>query len=548
MSEKRLLTHGKELWQRGTRGVLSPDHTDRAALIDMRQYPDGGLGPRPRWKRYGQTAVGGARRYGSAPDDALQFMQQNVLGTERYGLLVVGGTETNFHWLQQAVGVPPVHQSLLTPVSAPRTASRENTHFITRIASQSWLIDGQVFTLDGLDFNTIGVADCVGALTVRFGLTGLVFALTGSAVHQGRAFFSGRALSALGGGVTGANRVYYSDAQDFAVFTSASQFFDVDGTISGLASTGNNLLIWTRDGTWYVLQGRGNPANGTLTKLGRGPVPHPLSVSANLRDTLVYQREGLHGMVMVGPGGALEDGAAAHLAFEAAPISYTRPIAGAVASSRHAVLLVPGDYGDPTQLKSPGPPRAFHMNAGSWASETWSGFAGLSGEDRRFQVGLDEDLGTEALFVWNQAGPGWEVYTRPMTVSAPPADVVGDPYAEDPAGQVELPRISEPDSQSRVLRVIADVRYWSGTGYGAPSMGVRVLDGRGDTTALIQGPAAAALASLPAASGASVRLVYTPDAMLPYTHLSDVSLFDIRNIVVDRVTVEVETISRGPIQ
>ena len=63
-STKRSRSFDTSTWHQGTRGQLSSVHTERAQITNMRLYPDGSLGPRPRWKRYGQDASGGATTYG----------------------------------------------------------------------------------------------------------------------------------------------------------------------------------------------------------------------------------------------------------------------------------------------------------------------------------------------------------------------------------------------------------------------------------------------------------------------------------------------------
>lgn len=522
MADRKTISFDAGTWLKGTRGQVATAASDgRPSLVNMRLYPDGGLGPRPRWRRWGNTASGGAIFYGDTNQGHVQFVRFTTSTPsliDQRGLVVVGSSNTRGHYISGGS-----HQTL----SNIATVTAQGGPFIDRITDTQWMMNGLYIVTNG---NTnISVTSAQAALATRFGLTAADFRLTGQAIHQGRSYFSGPSIPALSvHSITAPNRVYYSDANAYATFTSATQFFDVDGYIQGMASTGNNLLIWTREGIWYVLQGRGNPANGTLTKLGPGQVPHKYNdgTTPNLRDNLLFSRSGRNGLVSVGSGGGMDDAALAHLAFVGTADSTNYSVRGA-ASGRHGTAIIPDQN---TAMA------AYVLNRGSWSYETW----GMSSQNASY-AGMDEDEAEEALFLY-VSGSGWAVYRRPMFITAPEAAISGDAFAETPTGIVRLPRIMDPMQDTKITRVIIDARYWKGASYDAPDMDVLVGTGfDGPTSTFVQGPSDGLLSGLANESGIEVRLEYTPDGAMPFSHMNDVVIQNITSIVIDKVTVEFET-------
>lgn len=513
-------TFDTRTWRQGTRGeVLNPTNDPRARIINMRLYPDGGLGPRPRWKRYGQTASGGATTYGSDSRDVLQFGRfDSGSGTNTAGLFVAGASATNFYY----VGGGGTHTSLAGVATA--YSGWGYMPLISQISKYQWLFKG--LWVNANAGANLTVSNGVSALCTRFGLTLANFYLTAQAVHQGRAFYAG--ADASSGLNTGDQRVYYSDAVAYTTFSSATQYFDVDGVVQGMASTGNNLLIWTSHGIWYVLQGRGNPANATLTKLGPGPVPTFFSIPANVRDNLLFEGSGRNGLVSVGPGGALDDAGLSHLAFQGGlDLSVTTDVMAATSSSILGTVLVPDKKASAA---------AYQLSRGAWTYETW----GVSLSSGAY-VGFDEFRGYEALFVFG--GSNWSVYDRPAYINAPQANVVGDDFSETPTGVIRLPRISDPVDETRVVDVTVDARYWKGTSYDSPAMSVAVgIDNDGSDVAFSSFTDSGAVSALANATNIPVRLKFSPTAGASvYAPVNDVIISGITGFVVDRVTVNYET-------
>lgn len=522
IEESKTVVFGPDLWRQGTRGVAG-SFSGRPYISNMRLYADGSLGPRPRWKRYGQEVSGGATTYGdSVTDTIFPTPCYTVAALDQDGFLVVNSTDVDFVWSTTS------HNS--TNAGADPTDTNGPHSWVSRVNEYEWIVNLLWINLVNPTlgtFNTFSIRTDLEA-TFTLGAGANTFVFCGGALHNGRYFIWGYDVT-TNGVRSYTNRIWYSDQYDYDTFTSADQFFDIDGEVSGAASLGPNLLIWNNTGEWYILQGgRDDPANGTLTPLGPNRIPAACRPVARYDGVLLFEGSDQQSMVVVSPTGDHDDVSLLHLGFieDLIQFDYPTPPGYPAASSINNVAFVP--------YISALTPHGYHQARGVWTEETW----GLDTEDNH-QLSMEERLGFECLAVLDDTGPDWKIFTRQMYVDGPEEDDGADPFAEVQNGAVHMPRLWEPDMEVRVTRVIVSGRYWKGDDHSALAMTCSIDDGAGSTHSTTASETFSSYSD--ATGGGPYRVVFKPNGDgMPFTRYSEVKLTGIVSFSVEEVTVEYE--------
>ena len=523
MSESKNVRFGPETWSKGSRGKVRAHATDKALLENVHVWTDGLLGPRPWWQ---DNSVTLSANITATSKIVAAISDDDVNGNGYTGLLAVSTNEVEFYrsddnyassWANNATGVATAHRN----------------SWVSQADRFKYLVGDYLIEMEGSGANiTATLAD----ISTVFNASA-TFGITGSCVHQGRAFYWGS--RSLGGGLWARNEIFYSDAYDWVVFASTAQQFQVDGAVAGAVSLGQNLVIWTTHGQWYVLQGRGDPATATLNYVGLQRIPPIFQQPAVMDNQAYFMSSDGGALCVVGPNGHVNDKQFLHLGEGTDPsaTSSASDYLDPAASSRFNSLVIPLQ-GDRNYLSS---------YEGIWYEEYLSG---ALYDDKQFTI--NEETGRNYLIEWNTSTSRWDVYYRPVADTNLDSDLASGSFAtgflETTAAEVHLPRIHESTKQVRVRRVIIDGMTWASSSTTKPNaeLTVKVTDGKGGDHTLTLGPASQPLSSVPNTSRTPIRITATPNTVLPYTHFSDVWFDAMQGIAIESVTVEAE-VSQGPV-
>lgn len=575
MSERTTVTYGPELWRKGSRGVLHGSVIPDVAYIEnMQVYASGLLGPRPLWKQLPHlggplTATNGVidtEFHGIAthPNEGAGMYRGNsmlLLVTSSNDYKVRGSVRPHIdNWVDIFGGNPlpslfrTYDDDLPVTQSHPRFDVDKRTEIgDSRIylAEQSWLL-----RVHGSG-NPIAENHRSNSLPVDH-------QLWRSTLHHGRMFWYGLVQ---GFPMPIPNRIYYSDPYAFHTIPS-SNFFSVDGEVEGLYSIGTSLFIWTLEGKWFVLQGRGNPADATLFTLGTHKTPMRTNSIAKVGNFLYFIPKDRRGVVRVSADGEFDYESLSHLA----PSEFTRGDAAtglypnqAVGSEHGRFALLAYSRGLGFPLTSFSGLWGFAMYDNYWVNESYFDGIGLA---ERMDLTMDGPGGVVYLCDSEVSGGTTrvQIYSRDVTLGRPSRHTdlysarmeahthvtTGNVYTADSHGVVRLPRMPARDQQTvRVRNVIMDGRYWAAFNanapenreYAAPRMACRVRDGAGQTHELVSdGDHLSFYGHLPNTAdpdrGAPIRLTFSGD--LPFTAWSEVALERIRAFAIERVIVEYE--------
>lgn len=523
MSERKAVTFDAQTWQLGDRGILSPGATRKPQIENLHLLPDGRLTPVPWYKdnsvQLEATATVTSRVFGAVYD-------YGRTGSYEDGLLVVDKNEIEFYRLDDdfsgryaynTAGVPDVNA----------------TSWVSRIDPTYWIVHDYLIECAGpapATPKTIARSDIGAAIDTAFTVT---FSATGNAVHQGRGFFWGPDVT--GGTNSKLNYIYYSDAHSYATFASSSQFFQVDGLVAGALSLGPNLVIWTAEGRWYVLQGRGNPANATLNYVGVQRIP-PEGYQPAVRDNIaIFPSADGVSMCMVDSTGRVDDDTLKHLG-NVSPSSFRTVNVQPYANSIFNYTAIPLGTSDGT---------AYHELEGIWYKTELE--PTLSGAYRTM---VSQDP-VEVINMWNTGDARWDIYRRDLTDNDLVIDVSNGSFAsgwfDTSPAILGLPRISEPDKQVRITKIVLDCLTYgttSSTNKPQPEVTCEVIDGDDNTLSTTVGPGTGLDE---AGSGTTKnRFVFTMGPH-PFTHSADIYFNDMQGITVEQVFVEYE-VSEGRIQ
>ena len=519
MTQKNHVTYDDNTWRKGTRGLAGAWATDRPHILNMRLAIDGSLVQRPWYRNSSDLTT-------RTSSDAIVFPARYYdtgLNIYREGYFFSDSTSSAFY----------VHGSATAIATGTAIPNVTRTTTKSQVGGTTWIVNDQQVELTGA--GTITIVDAGAAIQSRFVVGTDVINVTGSAVHQGRAFYWGEEETS-GGLLIRANRIWYSDPYDYATFTSADQFFDVDSSIEGCQAVGANLYIWTGTGDWFVLQGRGNPADGTLNTVGLAPIPAKFSYVVRQDNSLYFLSADKTKVVKVTEGGVIDDVSYGDIGFDASgELPSANGALPPTASSLQNSIYIPND-------DDAGESDALHMLNHIWTEEELGGIL-----TTHFAiVGTSETSSREMLAIYT--GGRWIIYRREILAAAPTESPTS--FIENPGGFVTLPRISDPMVATRVTRLIIDGRYWRGDGLGGsvgpyldPAMNVSAYDGYGNTTTFALGPDNMDLSTLPEGEGLPIRITAHPasDGVMPFSPFIDMTLGDIQSLTIERVRVEYET-------
>lgn len=533
MSNKKSTSFSTETWSRGTRGMLGAWATNQPRIINFRLDREGKLSPRPVF--YELLDLSSVHTFGTAVVIPTQYRVTSP-SVVLDGHLFADGTGTWFYETQSFSNDIVVGNA--TAVATGLGISfMPSDPTVSEISSTEYMIHSSYVELRGT--TGITVTDGWTDLDATFYPgAGNVF-LAGTEVHQGRAFYWGDIRNASGV-VTANNRIWYSDAYNYTNFTSATQFFDIDGAVAGCSSIGSNLFIWTNEGSWYILQGRGNPANATLNSIGKGRIPGPGRYIAKHDNEGIFLSSEGNCVVRVTEGGVMDDQSFGYLGFTnegARWVSHGHNTPSASGVNNTVIIPQDGTYLGPDII---------HRLDGVWTEED---IGALQSPDT-ILVGSNGRRGVETLAYYDFAPPGgWIIYQRDVNLAGPSREYLSMTYAESPESELWLPRITDDDSLVRVNKVIMDVQYWRGAealyAYQNPQISLRVDSPKGphtfDVRAVGQDINNLSTGSS-SAEGEPLRLIGQPSDVgnLPYEHFQDVVIHGVKSFAIERVTVEYE--------
>ena len=555
MSElgKGFQTFGPETWAKGSSGKAGPFNPDGMAYIEnLLVAHDGSLVVTHPWYRWGWHANSATYK------NLIGFDQTTNLSGTNFAMIVP------IRYRDQAVS-PTVHRDALALVDGggtkifdayiiadPLTTYFEDSTVDARGAIQfgfgfldytnrySALIQGMALKSEGVGALDGSVENGRIALGSRFILSGTSFFYVGSTIHQSRAFYWGFVVDTATGTSMFSNRIWYSDPFDYVNFSEDTQWFEVDGEVRGAVSLGPNLLIWTVEGNWFVIQGRGDPSKATKHHKGQDRILPLDSQAAIYQDVAIFLSEDGYKLVVIDRDGNPDYETLAR--FGAEDVSTNVGRRWSVSSfPKQEVIIAPGStLGE-----------AYALYRGAWVNEVWS-MGATAFTDRAVHRGFPE-ANREYLSVPVEVSAGvWEheVYYRSALTSEPSSyvDSAGTQPASTVQGKIELPRLWHPESDIKILEVTIDVQYWKAASdpvYDDVAIEVEVEDSKGDTYPFTLGPDSTVISGLPAASPGHVRITATPTAeSLPFESWSLVRIQGIQAMAIEQVTVGYE--ARSP--
>lgn len=564
-----IISFDRRTWAQGTRGVLDAGQVDQAFIRDMHLYPSGLLGPRP-WLRHHPhlylqlTGLANGNWHGIAvvpnywhPAEGMEAIlrgsQLLLLTSDATHRIQATARPQVDPWTVLTVGGATMRQyddNLPEGNMLPRfdVDKRGDTHpggiylgpqYLMVRSSSTW-VPYHIGYNAGVSLSVFGI-DPLGRSTI----------------HQGRMFWYGTTSP-----TNLRNRIYFSDAHRYDTFSSSAQFFDVDGEVEGLYSLGSSLYIWTRDGRWFVLQGRGNPADATLIFLGFQKIPLRTDSVVVHDGSLLFIPSDRTGIVRV-TGENFDEVSLAHLA----PSRFSQGDRGGGFATNKGVAATQWDFLALTYANGPGPPtedwyngmRSFAKYRNMWVNEDY--FNG-SGRLERQEIVVDDQNGI--VYLADSATHGSDtfvrVYTRDIYLGRPSRDddrwsdstenrlilfgpSSGQSMETALGGFLGLPRITtEIYGTMRTVKVAVDGRYWRtidglNDRYGPLRMHVRVRDSDNGVHLLHSHQN---LDALPSSDihGRPFRFVFS--GALPATRWNDVWIEEVRGIAIEAVHVDVD--------
>lgn len=519
MSETKYAAYGVDVWSKGDRGLLHPSVTDRPSLVNVRVYRDGSLGPRPRWTFDSTTNTGAGINARIWP---ARYRYGNGISPGVSGFVAIGTGVLDFYQWGNLVDRP---YATYTGAGSP-AASLQSQH--AQIDETQWVIGEQLIDLSGpapATPKSIGLTEVGTTLDPAFAGANQI-PVRGAVQHQGRTFYWGSIFT--GTSYSARNRLWYSDAYAPVTFSSSTQYIDFDGgLIEGAVSVGSNLFVWTSAAEWFVIQGRGNPADASVNAVGPGRRPLLGRPPARLDNTAIFFSSDLTALIVLTEDGTMDEVMLGHLgARESTPsfetITAVTWLAPAADGEVNVVILTMEEA------------RARSMHNGIWTTEDW-GIAQDATYPNSEQVGICPQGNAEMLASYRHANATWDVFLRETTIDRPqPAGGVNDETFTCTLG---LPRLVVPSADIRVRSVTVDCRTYSATNP-LPQLAVFVTDGTNTQTAFSTGPNASSLASV-GEGEKSHQFLYT-SAPLSFSQFSDVTI-EFNGLVIENVLVEYET-------
>jgi len=511
VSEFSSISYGPETWSKGHRGLLGAHATDKPGLHNVRMAKDGSLLPRPPWEYQDDFSVpfipGGVAVWG----DEIVVAEIDFDASNRF----VSMYDTDADKVRQGT----MDRNAPSGIGGVPTLIDDGTLFWGSYVFTKDGGGGVVVFADTYSGVAMGVDDARDSLIPTFYTGADTWNFRGSALHQSRAFYFGTYQPAV---VIGAyddqsNRIWYSDAHDYTNFSDDTQFFEVDGAVAGMISIRSNLFIWTEEGQWYVLQGRGDPADGTLNDLGPGRVPAAGRYPRVIDNSAIFLSSDETTICSLSATGTIDDTTLGHLG--ASSVAQPSLLSGGneplspVTDSFANTILVP----DLENVRA-----NYH---GVWTQETWLDEL-IPDTGGWMTVGSDY-RGAQEIAAVRSGVPNYLVYTRPIHNDRPHDNVVVDNHLST----VVLPRVVMPGAQLRIVRLHIDVRTWSATDP-LPFMEVTITDGDNNVNSTNVGPDLDIFTGV--GEGEESLQVLVTSGLDAFTHFADVSI-DFRGLAIERV-------------
>lgn len=544
MTEFLQVTYGAETWAQGSRGRSGSFRGGGLPLIkNLRMLRDGSLVVRPSWFKWGwhvNTAAFKMLSGQSRSEFAVFwpcFYRDDVLSNPigALALLDTGGLKIfNRDTLAQPV------TELFTDTNSV-ALNQFGFGYIDQIDSYNALAQGALVESQGVGALSGKITSGRSSIAPAFLGGGRSFFYVGSTIHQGRAFYWGFESETVNNTLIRSNRIWFSDSYLYTTFSEDTQFIEVDGEVRGCISIGPNLLIWTVQGNWYVLQGRGNPIRATLHSKGRNRIPGVDDQAARFSDIALFNSADYDITAIIDREGNIDSETLSRFGDPEVKALGTRR-SPAAASPQQDALTVPGSVlGE-----------AIHLSRGVWVEEGWTLDRSIT--DRTvLRSHPERNKEFLALPVEDSGSYDFQIYERETLANTPSLylDQTGFQPVETVQGELTTPRIWDPDKDVRVVQVTIDCRYWATFGssnvYDDPAMTVEISDSLTDANnPAVIGPDANMISLLSApAVGASVRLVATPTGgPLSFASWTEVQIKGIQSFAIEQVMVEYELSSR----
>jgi hypothetical protein len=566
-------TYGPDLWRQGTRGAESAAVSQRAYLENMQVYRTGLLGPRP-WMR--RQATADLLLTGFASSGAVVDSQRGIWLTKtapdssfpaELTAMVVITNDANVrmkinHWTGNG-GEP----GWSTPSMVPNMLGVANDSYMGGMPLLSAKHEGP--SRDKAIFGRDIVRFSHGAfMPYTFNAARDTWPATGmpdppdptaGRVHQSRGFWWKPFTVSAGPEAT---YVAYSNPYDYHQAASVAQYLQMDQKVFGVFPTGSTLLVVGLEGSWFSLNGRGNPADATLLNEGRQRRPAHFQGVCEMDGDLYFIAQDRKTPVIVKQGGDLDDESLQHLhlpGFFPGTLE-TMVFRGLASGITNCVFLPHCNYTNATTRQGLNT-LSFVNNV--WTTDWYTSYASDYAFENNMDCAISPD-GDHLVFASIGQIPTTDTVqvrfaTRDVYLGRPSKssdrwsgrfetaahfDSASDRVSYQ-GGTVALPRMPARDyEKNRVRNVIVDAVYWkdAADAYAPVQVWCHVQDGNGNDTSLrsTYPPGGAAVAALPNAEGGPIRIEFSPDDGLPFTHFSEVRLQGIHSLAIERVIVEYE--------
>ena len=545
-TKKQVQDFGAETWSKGTEGRLNQVASHgRAQIIDARYTKRGSLAPRPPWHRYGVSTSGQFPVVISTEtlSDLVTFYvgkyKADVLAIPKSCLVVVEPERITVYELPKwptSATLPIIANEVVLLAGA---GDKFGHGHITPIGDTEVLVNTTHILLreDPDTGDAITAITGLGNLAAAFTDPSNAVIINGSTVHAGRAYYFGEWYTSDGEWrhLHAPGRVVYSDPFDYTTFSSSDQYFDVDGEIAGMGAVGSNLFLWTKDGSWYVQQGQGDPDTSPLYNLGKFRINNREQQVGVLNNSLIFEPSDGRTICTIGADAAMDETTLGHLNQNQVSYLSDGPPIDEIDLSRPCINPIT----DTATVISQGPYLTNHTN-GVWTYDTrpdwWDG---------RVAMLPDPVTGFEWAVVPVDIGGGdWvhHLYRRYAEYDKTGWMYQDRDYHEEVSAYVKLPRLDAPGHANiRVTAVTIDVGISSYTPAGVnryhdPTMTVQVTTPSGTNT-LISNTPVEDYTDLPVDMQA--RLRFTPNGVLPFNHFAEIVLHFI-SMEVFKVSVEYE--------
>ena len=535
-------TFGPTTWVLGDRGLLEPHATSQAKLINLRVHPNGYLVPRQPWQD-GDISFFSAD-FPAATTSFQAGWYDIGDGSYTTGVLAVSPTDISFQTLDGT------QIAAKNGVGGLPTTMVKNA-WTWKAEGHQWGFNEWILTLKVPGTNIVPYVDTVDAktdllATIFGGLNSIE--VYGSVLHQSRAFYwgayvetsnvfdyAGSAALEATTSRTRKNELWYSDPNDYGTFTDETQFLRFDFDIAGAFSIGSSLFVWGDNGDWWVLQGRGDPEDGTFNYLGRFRIPAIGQQPVLMGDTGIFISSDDLTIVTFNEQGEFDQTGQQIYGLDNTATRYasSADMTQQTSSSVMNTVLI-GD----SQARNNGVIHRHRWN-GIWTEENWDTLP-ITAITEDYEILSLPEENMEILLVRNFGTGNWEAFQRSASVDIHVASS-NDPYETDMTSEIHLPLIVDPSDMVRVERVVIDITASNPSGVNDPTASVAVTMGSNIDHAFQMGPITAIDQDILDGSATEppplTRLEFTPTGMQPFTHRAEVKITDMRYVSVEQVTV-----------